>query len=61
MSGKVLTVLGFGLIAVGLIWQTYNALDAEGWKQLKALLATDPAFATICAGALLTFISLIFL
>jgi hypothetical protein len=59
--GRALAVLGLGLIVVGLVWQTYNLVGAEGWKNLKALLATDPAFATICAGALLTLLSLTFL
>ena len=58
--GYVLAVFGFGLIVVGLIWQTYNLLGAEGWKQLKALARADPAFLTICAGALLTLIALVF-
>jgi hypothetical protein len=59
--GKVLLVLGLGLSVAGLIWHIYNTLGAEGWKQLKALAATDPAFLTICAGALLTLLSLVFL
>ncbi|MGH8537511.1 MAG: hypothetical protein ACREXM_13860 [Gammaproteobacteria bacterium] len=48
------------LIVAGWIWQTH-ALGTEGWKELEASLARDPAFATVCAGDLLVFIAVIFL
>lgn len=47
---RAVLIFGVALIVAGWIWQTHNALGTEGWKELKASLARDPAFALSAPG-----------